>query len=54
LLHNGYGQYGEALAAARQACEHEDVMYYGWALVELVEAGSATASLTKPQRRSAG
>jgi DNA-binding CsgD family transcriptional regulator len=39
LLHNGYGQYGEALAAARQACEHEDVMYYGWALVELVEAG---------------
>jgi DNA-binding CsgD family transcriptional regulator len=39
LLHNGHGQYGEALAAARQACEHEDVMYYGWALVELVEAG---------------
>ena len=39
LLHNGYGQYGKALAAARQACEHEDVMVYGWALVELVEAG---------------
>ena len=39
LLHNGYGQYGKALAAARQACEHEDVMAYGWALVELVEAG---------------
>jgi DNA-binding CsgD family transcriptional regulator len=39
LLHNGHGHYGEALAAARQACEHEDVMYYGWALVELVEAG---------------
>ena len=39
LLHNGYGHYDEALAAARQACEHEDVMYYGWALVELVEAG---------------
>jgi DNA-binding CsgD family transcriptional regulator len=38
LLHNGHGHYGEALAAARQACEHEDVMYYGWALVELVEA----------------
>jgi len=38
LLHNGHGQYGEALAEARQACEHEDVMYYGWALVELVEA----------------
>jgi DNA-binding CsgD family transcriptional regulator len=38
LVHNSYGQYGKALAAARQACEHEDVMMYGWALVELVEA----------------
>src|SRR5689334_11138414 len=35
LLHNGHGHYGEALAEARQACEHEDVMYYGWALPEL-------------------
>jgi DNA-binding CsgD family transcriptional regulator len=39
LLHNGYGHYGEALAAARQACEHEDAIFYGWALVELIEAG---------------
>jgi DNA-binding CsgD family transcriptional regulator len=39
LLHNGHGQYAEALAAARQACEHEDVIAYGWALVELIEAG---------------
>ena len=39
LLHNGHGRYGEALAAARQACEHEDVIFYGWALVELIEAG---------------
>ena len=39
LLHNGCGHYAEALAAARQACEHEDVMAYGWALVELIEAG---------------
>ena len=38
LLYNGHGDYGEALAAARQACEHEDVMAYGWALVELIEA----------------
>jgi DNA-binding CsgD family transcriptional regulator len=38
LLHNGHGHYSEALAAARQACEHEDVVYYGWALVELIEA----------------
>ena len=39
LLNNGHGRYGEALTAARQACEHEDVMAYGWALVELIEAG---------------
>jgi DNA-binding CsgD family transcriptional regulator len=39
LLRNGHGDYGEALAAAQQACEHEDVIFYGWALVELIEAG---------------
>ena len=39
LRHNGHGRYGQALAAARQACEHEDVMVYGRALVELIEAG---------------
>ncbi len=39
LLHNGHGHYGEALAAAREGCEHEDVIFYGWSLVELVEAG---------------
>jgi DNA-binding CsgD family transcriptional regulator len=39
LLHNAHGRYGEALADARDACEREDVMAYGWALVELIEAG---------------
>jgi DNA-binding CsgD family transcriptional regulator len=39
LLYNSQGHYGEALAAARRACEHEDVIAYGWALVELIEAG---------------
>jgi DNA-binding CsgD family transcriptional regulator len=39
LLHNGHGRGAEALTAARQACEHEDVIAYGWALVELIEAG---------------
>src|SRR4051795_590529 len=39
LLHNGHGRGAEALVAAQQACEHEDVIAYGWALVELVEAG---------------
>ncbi|HEV2253648.1 MAG TPA: LuxR C-terminal-related transcriptional regulator, partial [Streptosporangiaceae bacterium] len=38
LLYNSQGHYGEALAAARRACEYEDVMAYGWALVELIEA----------------
>ena len=38
LLHNGNGHYGEALVDARQACEHEDVMVYGRALAELIEA----------------
>ncbi len=42
LLHNGHGHYGEALAAAQRACEHEDVLAYGWSLVELVEAGVRT------------
>jgi DNA-binding CsgD family transcriptional regulator len=39
LLHNAHGHYGEALAAARRACEHVDVIFYGWALAELIEAG---------------
>jgi len=38
LWHNGHGRHGEALEAARQACEHEDVMTYGWACAELIEA----------------
>ena len=39
VLHNAYGHHGEALAVARRACEYEDVVFYGWALVELIEAG---------------
>jgi DNA-binding CsgD family transcriptional regulator len=39
LMHNGRGHYGEALTAAREACEYEDVNFYGFALVELIEAG---------------
>ena len=59
LLHNGHGRYGEALAAAHRACEHEDVIAYGWALVELVEAGvrvsrrdEATAALERLSERA--
>jgi DNA-binding CsgD family transcriptional regulator len=39
LLENSHGQYGSALTAAAQACEHEETIVYGWGLVELVEAG---------------
>jgi DNA-binding CsgD family transcriptional regulator len=39
LLHNANGHYGEALEAAQEACEHEDVIAFGPALVELIEAG---------------
>ena len=59
LLHNGLGHYSEALAAARQACEREDVIAYGWALVELIEAGvrsgssdEATAALERLSERT--
>ena len=37
-LHNGLGHYDEALATAQRACEHEDVVMYGWAVAERVEA----------------
>jgi DNA-binding CsgD family transcriptional regulator len=59
LLHNAGGRYGEALAAAREACEHEDVMAYGWALSELVEAAvrsgradEAAAALARLRERT--
>jgi DNA-binding CsgD family transcriptional regulator len=40
VLDNGLGRYGDALAAAQRACAHEDLAFFGWALVELVEAGA--------------
>ncbi len=39
LLYNSRGRYAEALAAAERACEHDDVVVFAWALVELIEAG---------------
>ncbi|WP_433165353.1 ATP-binding protein [Kribbella sp. CA-247076] len=38
VLHNGLGNYREAIDAARRACEHDDLGLYGWSLAELVEA----------------
>jgi DNA-binding CsgD family transcriptional regulator len=40
VLYNGLGRYQDALASAQQACEHEDLGAFGFALVELVEAGA--------------
>lgn len=39
VLYNGLGRYEAALIGAQRACEHEDLVYFGWSLVELVEAG---------------
>ncbi len=40
VLYNGQGRYEAALAAARRACEHDQLNLLGWALIELVEAGA--------------
>ncbi|MBO0728878.1 MAG: AAA family ATPase [Acidimicrobiaceae bacterium] len=40
VLYNGLGKYEDALIAAQRACEHEDFGFYGWSLVEFVEAGA--------------
>jgi DNA-binding CsgD family transcriptional regulator len=42
VLYNGLGRYDEALAAARQASEHEHVYVSVWALPELIEAAART------------
>ena len=40
VLYNGLGRYQAALAAAQRACEHEDLGFFAWSLVELVEAAT--------------
>ncbi len=42
VLYNGLGRYDEALAAAQTACEYHDMGFYGWCLLELVEAAVRT------------
>jgi DNA-binding CsgD family transcriptional regulator len=44
VLYNGLGRYEEALAAARQACEHKHVYISMWALPELIEAATRTGN----------
>ena len=40
VLYNGLANYEVALAAARQASEHDDLGLFAWALIELVEAAT--------------
>jgi DNA-binding CsgD family transcriptional regulator len=42
VLYNGLGRYEEAFAAARQACEYEDLGFHSWSLFELIEAAAHT------------
>ena len=44
VLYNGLGRYEEALAAARQACEHKHVHISAWAVPELIEAAARTGN----------
>jgi DNA-binding CsgD family transcriptional regulator len=59
LLYNGLGRYEEAFTAARTACEHEDLGFHGWCLIELVEAavrtgehGAAAAAIAQLEARA--
>jgi DNA-binding CsgD family transcriptional regulator len=59
VLFNGLGRYEEALAAAQECCEYEDLGFYGWCLSELIEAAvhlgdieSAAAALLRLERRA--
>src|SRR5205823_1797837 len=44
VLYNGLGRYRLALGAAQRACAYEDLGVYGWALVELIEAGARSGT----------
>jgi DNA-binding CsgD family transcriptional regulator/tetratricopeptide (TPR) repeat protein len=59
VLYNGLGRYQDALASAQRACEYEDLGAFGFALVELVEAGArggapeaAAAALQRLEERT--
>jgi DNA-binding CsgD family transcriptional regulator len=47
VLNNGLGRYDAALAGAEEACEDEDLGFYGWSLVELIEAAARTGAYEK-------
>ena len=45
VLYNGLGRYDAALAAAQRACQFEDLGFFGWTLIELVEAAARSGRL---------
>ncbi|HET8743562.1 MAG TPA: AAA family ATPase [Gaiella sp.] len=45
VLYNGLGRYDAALESAQRACEYEDLGVFGFALLELVEAGARTGAV---------
>ena len=44
VLYNGLGHYEAAVAAAQRAGEHEDLVLFSWALIELVEAAARSSA----------
>lgn len=40
VVYNGLGRYAEAFAAARNCCDYDDLGFYCWGLIELVEAAT--------------
>ena len=61
VLFNSLGRYDEALPAARDCCEYEDLGFYSWCLYELIEAsvhlgdnGSAASALLLLEQRAGG
>jgi DNA-binding CsgD family transcriptional regulator len=40
VLYNGLGRYEHAVAAAQRACAFEHLGFFGWACLELIEAGA--------------
>jgi DNA-binding CsgD family transcriptional regulator len=45
VLHNGLGAYGDALAAAQRASEHDELGFGVWVLPELVEAAARSGEM---------
>ena len=54
LLYNGLGRHAEALVAAQQGCEHDDVGMLRLVARGAVEAGVRAERRTRQQRRSTG